>query len=249
MKSENLSRQINVIKKKIGIVEKNNPMLFLNINNSLVQLNKDLNALISFVNEKNISIAKVNSFKDKEKLQIGGGSRILDDYLNLDIFQPADIVWDVRSKMPFPNNRFKEIFCEHFFEHLYYPKSAVFFLKEVYRILKKGGELKIVVPDCGKSLKEYSKRNNKYFKKLTNVCYSKRISTMEINSNIDVINYLFRDQFDNPNYTVHWWGYDQENLLKLLKKAGFSLVKKWKFDKTICNLERKYYSLYLIAKK
>lgn len=72
---------------------------------------------------------------------------------------------------------------------------------------------------------------------------------MEINSKIDVINYLFRDQFDNPKYTVHWWAYDKENLSKMLTKSGFNLIKKWKFDHSICNHERRYYSIYLIAKK
>jgi ubiquinone/menaquinone biosynthesis C-methylase UbiE len=167
----------------------------------------------------------------------------------LDIFQPADIVWDVRSGLPFQDERFEEIFCEHFFEHLDFPKSALFFLSEAFRTIKKGGLLKIVVPDCKRPLKEYNLNNKKYFNKIKEICYSKRISTMEINSNLDVINYLFRDQFDNPKYTIHWWGYDNNNLTQMLKNAGFSLVKKWKYDKIICNPKRKFYSLYLIAKK
>lgn len=105
------------------------------------------------------------------------------------------------------------------------------------------------MPECGGLLKEYSLNNKKYFDKIKKSCYSKRIETMEINSNMDVINYFFRDQFDNPKYTVHWWGYDIDNLTKMLKNAGFSFVKKWKFDKSICNPKRKDYSLYLIAKK
>ncbi|EKD70088.1 MAG: hypothetical protein ACD_46C00644G0001 [uncultured bacterium] len=72
---------------------------------------------------------------------------------------------------------------------------------------------------------------------------------MKINSSMDVINYLFRDQFENPSYTVHWWAYDHKNLTKLLKISGFSSVKEWKFDEKICNPKRKDYSLYIIAKK
>lgn len=237
------------IKKKINEVKKTSPKLFENINNSILQLNKDLDAILSFKKNMDSSLINISKFNSLKKIQIGGGIRALAGYINLDIFKPADIIWDVRSGMPFPKNRFEEIFCEHFFEHLDFPKSATFFLKEAARTLKKGGELKIVVPDCEKPLKEYFLKNNRYFKTITKLCFSKRISNMEINSNIDIINYLFRDQFDNPKYTVHWWGYDYKNLSKMLKKAGFGSVKKWNFDKMLCNPERKYYSLYLIAKK
>ncbi|PIR40042.1 MAG: glycosyltransferase [Candidatus Zambryskibacteria bacterium CG10_big_fil_rev_8_21_14_0_10_34_34] len=248
----NLNSETNIIeeiKNKINKIQLINPDLFDNINNSILQINKELNSIISFEENKSSSIKKLKKFDGIKKLQIGGGSRNLDGYINLDIFQPTDIVWDIRSGLPFQDNRFEEIFCEHFFEHLDFPKSAILFLNEAFRTIKKGGLLKIVVPDCGKSLKEYNLNNKKYFNAIKKICFSKRLSTMEINSNLDVINYLFRDQFDNPKYTVHWWGYDNKNLTQMLKNSGFNLVKKWKFDKIICNPKRKYYSLYLIAKK
>lgn len=242
-------RTIEQIKKKIRKIEKTNPELFKNINNSILQLNKDLDTIISFEQNKLWSTKKIQGFDSLSKLQVGGGSRILNDYINLDVFLPANIIWDVRSGIPFPENRFKEVFCEHFFEHLDFPKSATFFLKEAFRTLKSDGELKLVVPDCGKPLAEYSSSNKKYFDEIKQVCFGKRISSMEINSNIDVINYLFRDQFDNPQYTVHWWGYDYENLSAMLKKAGFSFVKRWKFDAAICNPKRKINSIYIKAIK
>jgi len=237
------------VKNKITQVEKTNPELFKNINNSILQLNKDLDAVVSFKENKAISLADIPKFDHLKKLQVGGGSKVLNGYINLDIFKPADIVWDVRAGLPFLDNRFNEIFCEHFFEHLDFPKSAIYFLKETFRTLKKRSNLKIVVPDCGKLLTEYSLNNKRYFEKIKEICYSSRISSMEINSNIDIVNYFFRDQFDNPKYTVHWWGYDNKNLSKMIKKIGFRSVKKWKFDDTICNPKRKDYSLYLLAIK
>lgn len=244
-----MKQRIKDILEKIKYVDESDPKVFDNISNSIFQLNKDLDSVVSFVKNRSISLKKLKSFSHLQKLQVGGGPRLLDGYVNMDIFEPADLVWDVRLGIPFDDNRFEEIFCEHFFEHMDFPKSANLFLKEAFRVLKKEGVLKIVVPDCGTPIQKYVKNDKGYFKKITDICYKKRLETMDINSKIDIINYLYRDQFDNPNYTVHWWAYDKENLTKMLKKAGFSVVKKWKFDKMLCNPKREFYSLYLIAKK
>lgn len=244
-----MREKVNSILEKIELLKKGDDKVFESISNSILQLNKDLDSVVSFVNNRDESLKKINNFNHVSKLQVGGGPRLLEGYLNMDIFEPADIVWDVRTGIPFEDNRFDEIFCEHFFEHMDFPKSANFFLNESFRVLKKGGVLKIVVPDCGMPIEKYVEKDKKYFKKIVDLCYGKRLSTMNINSEIDVINYLFRDQFDNPNYTVHWWGYDKKNLSKMLKNAGFSFVKDWKFDTIICNPKREFYSLYLIAKK
>lgn len=240
---------IEDIKNKLNLIEHKDFNLFENITNSLFQVNKDLNSIVSFFENKNLSTENIRKYTALYRLQVGGGSRVLDGYINLDIFKPADIVWDVRSGIPFEDKRFTEVFCEHFFEHLDFPRSSLFFLEEVFRVLKKGGSLKIVVPDCGTPLVKYSIKDDRYFEKIKDICYSSRLSSMEISSNIDIINYLFRDQFENPNYTIHWWAYDFENLSRMLRKVGFNVVKSWEFDSIICNPKRKDYSLYIIATK
>lgn len=127
MKNKIKMKTIAQIKNKIAKIEKTDSNLFKNISNSILQFNKDLDAIISFQENKNKSLKNLSRFNHLKKLQIGGGSRFLSGYLNLDIFEPADILWDVRSKMPFSNNRFDEIFCEHFFEHLEFPKFSLVF--------------------------------------------------------------------------------------------------------------------------
>ena len=127
MKNEIDIRIIAKIKNKIAKIERADINLFKNISNSILQLNKDLDSIISFQKNKNKSLKNLSRFNYLKKLQIGGGSRFLDGYLNLDIFKPADILWDVRSGIPFSDNRFDEIFCEHFFEHLEFPKFSLLF--------------------------------------------------------------------------------------------------------------------------
>ena len=164
---------LDSLTKRIEAIRSSHPELFDNISNSILQFSKDLQSIESFSENMKMSRKNLRKFDRTAKLQIGGGHRLLAGYINLDIFLPADIVWDVRSGIPFPDSRFDEIFCEHFFEHLDYPKSASNFLSEAYRTLNKGGVLKIVVPDCGAPITQYCKNNNRYFKKMVNFNYSK----------------------------------------------------------------------------
>lgn len=79
------------------------------------------------------------------KLNIGCGNNILPGWINLDIsaLPGVDIVHDV-EKLPFPffDEQFDEILCQDILEHVEY----VPILRDIYRIMKKGGALAIRVP-------------------------------------------------------------------------------------------------------
>lgn len=50
------------------------------------------------------------------------------------------------QKIPFPDNYFDEVFSKNIFEHL---KNPFFVLKEMKRVLKKGGELVLITDNAG----------------------------------------------------------------------------------------------------
>lgn len=183
------------------------------------------------------------------KIQIGGGSHTLIGFLNLDIVPPADILWDVREGLPFKDKCSKFVFSEHFLEHIDYPISVKKFIHECFRILKLNGQLVIGVPDSEIIVRGYFNKNQVIFKKIFNKWYSKRNFLKHVDTYIDLLNYHFRDQDDDKKYNSHLWAYDYEKLYSLLKNAGFSRIKKWDFDATIANPERKWGSLYVIATK
>jgi predicted SAM-dependent methyltransferase len=56
--------------------------------------------------------------------------------------------------MPFEDSYFDVVYTSHFLEHLNL-QQARFLLKEVYRVLKKGGIVRIVVPDLENICREY----------------------------------------------------------------------------------------------
>ena len=79
------------------------------------------------------------------KLNVGAGTEILQGYINLDIVNlvGTDIVADVNKKLPFKDNYFDEILASDIIEHV---DNVPKVIKELHRILKTGGKLKIKVP-------------------------------------------------------------------------------------------------------
>lgn len=80
--------------------------------------------------------------------------------------------------------------------------------------------------------------------------YSKRKEVLEhMNTNIDYLNFVMRDQLFNEKFHPHYWGYNRINLTLLLKKHGFKNIRPWNPDKNIINYKREWGTLYLIANK
>ncbi len=80
-----------------------------------------------------------------KKLNIGCGKDIREGYVNLDIvkLKGVDVVCDINKKLPFKKNHFDEILAMDILEHVDdLPKV----MKDLHRILKPKGILKIRVP-------------------------------------------------------------------------------------------------------
>jgi len=212
-------------------------------------LRRLLKELMIFFNHKSGSKTWDNEKKNYEKIQIGGGKHILSDFLNIDIFPPADLIYDVREGIPIDSDSVKFIFSEHFLEHIDYPTSVIKFINECYRILKEDGEIVIGVPNGASILKAYARGDKKYYNSMIKKWYAKRNCLKYFNTYIDLVNYHFRDQDDDNKYTPHLWAYDFDKLKSLFYNVGFKSVKKWKFNSKIANPKRYFGSIYIIAKK
>lgn len=91
-------------------------------------------------------------------LNIACGNRYHKDWINIDFYANNSDIKKVNilSGLPFKDNSFDVAYSSHFFEHLH-TQDATFVISEVYRVLKKGGILRIVVPDLEGVCKEYIK--------------------------------------------------------------------------------------------
>lgn len=156
------------------------------------------------------------------KLQIGCGYNVHKGWLNTD-YQPANfniMFLDASKKFTFKDNTFDYIFSEHIFEHLKY--SAAFnMLKESYRVLKKGGKIRIATPNLQFLIDLFNNNHSPIQKEYVNWSSSEWISYVKSefkdDTTIFVINNFFRD-----------WGheiiYDFRTLKSFLEIVGFSNV-------------------------
>ncbi len=92
------------------------------------------------------------------KLNCGCGKKYVveDDWVNID-FIPADAnvkKVNLLGELPFAASSVDVVFSSHMLEHFTRSQAEVF-LKRCYRIMKKGGIVRIVVPDLEDVCKEY----------------------------------------------------------------------------------------------
>ena len=85
-------------------------------------------------------------------LNLGSGNQVLTGqdgtkYINIDMYPypEVDIIRDVEKGLPFDDESVDEIYTSHFLEHI---NDLNFVMEECYRVLKKGGIMRIIVPHC-----------------------------------------------------------------------------------------------------
>lgn len=84
------------------------------------------------------------------KLQLGAGTSNPAGWLNTDINPSSRQVYlDATDRYPFPDGSFQYVFSEHLIEHIPW-EGGVAMLKECYRILARGGKIRIVTPNLMK---------------------------------------------------------------------------------------------------
>jgi predicted SAM-dependent methyltransferase len=91
-------------------------------------------------------------------LNLGCGPNIEKEFCNLDreLRAGVDVCCDATKGLPFPDAYVSGIFSEHMIEHVSLT-DALFVFRECRRILRKGGVMRIVVPDGDLYLAEYAK--------------------------------------------------------------------------------------------
>jgi predicted SAM-dependent methyltransferase len=147
-----------------------------------------------------------------------------------------EVETDLRFPLSCPDNCVDGIFSSHTLEHLY-PNHAWRLLSEMYRILKPGKWLRIIVPDLKIAVDHYTG-------KVKNIEMEKR--------------YKYRAEAicRLTQGAGHHSAYDEELLTAALKAQGFTNIRKVEFglkgiDKRLIKEEdvRKPYSLVLEAQK
>jgi len=83
-----------------------------------------------------------------DMLNLGCGNIYHTDWVNIDINSSIkDVIkYDIKKKLPFGDNCFDVVYCSHTLEH-FEPGTGEMIIKEMHRVLKKGGIVRLLVPD------------------------------------------------------------------------------------------------------
>jgi SAM-dependent methyltransferase len=135
---------------------------------------------------------------------------------------------DVRKKFPWREGAFEFVYTSHLLEHLY-PMEALQCLREVHRVLKRGGTLRIAIPDLDEVMKGYDPQDPSLF-----------------------LEALFEsDQRRHRN--KHHWHYNEKSLRAVLSDLGFADITRQEFRRGSCAdlelIEERPKSLFMEASK
>lgn len=156
------------------------------------------------------------------KLHLGCGSKLLKNYVNVDIRSElnCDVIDNVKELSKFEKNSAEEIYACHVLEHF-----NRFEYKEVlsrwFEILKPNGVLKLSVPDIGAVVNQYN--NGVPLKKL--------------------MGFLYGGQTYPQNF--HYIGFDFNTLKEDMEDVGFNDIMLWDWRKTNHNEVDDYSQSYL----
>ncbi len=135
-----------------------------------------------------------------------------------------DIFCDISNYIPLPNNHVELIFSRGTMEHLKYAELINCFI-ENYRILKKGGVVRMLVPDFDIMIKKYlnKKIENKQQKEMARWNMYERMPT-------DGVAETF---INSVIYHDHYYLHNFDTLSKALKKCGFVNIRRVSPGETI----------------
>lgn len=160
-----------------------------------------------------------------QKIPILG--KLLKNKLNI-IFPENVRYGNIIKGLPIKENSCDGVYCSHTLEHLSLMDFRIA-LKNTYKILKKGGVFRCVVPDLEYSAREYIKSldNGNSLASIKFMGESTLLGTLERPKGLKGFLSLF---FGNSR---HLWMWDYKSLAEELKNAGFIQIRACKFNDSI----------------
>lgn len=166
---------------------------------------------------RNSKIKKYYKSNDKIRIQFGSGSKTVEGFLNTDFFGRIPV--NITKKLPFPSNSVDLIYSHGVVEHIY-NRQFKFFLRESFRVLKKGGIQIIITPSLERIIETiYGKSDSKreYLRSHENLPDHRQLG-----GKLDAATFLNRMMHV---YYLHRWIYDYESIKRLAISAKYSEVK------------------------
>ncbi len=186
---------------------------------------KSITKILNILNIKyKLLNQKIITGKDL-KIQFGSGNNFITGWINSDIPSAfadykiyPDAYIDISKNLPIKSKSCKFLYNEHLIEHIDC-QSGELFLKECYRILQKGGILRIATPDLQYLTNKYASQKWQSQDWLTWPEYK-----------------FIKTPAEMLNIAMRWWGhkylYDETELKRRLADAGFKKIKRCEMGKS-----------------
>lgn len=164
-----------------------------------------------------------------DSLHVGCGDILLKDWLNIHYERREEygkvkqengalyLNYNLLKPWPFEGDSIQYIAGSHFIEHLDL-NQGIRFLKESFRVLRKGGVIRLSCPDLHIYARNYIENNQKFFenKWIKEWCaFKNAVTPGEI---------FIAKAYDSGG--SHKWFYDFDSLKHILETAGFHKVRK-----------------------
>lgn len=210
------------------------------------ELNAFMTRILSKVDPRIRQRVQALANRDDLRLNLGSGGGEAHGWINMDVHAIGrdTLRWDIRRRLPFADGTVTQVYASHVVEHLEFREEVPALLAELYRVLKGGGSVRIVVPDAARYLEAYVTGDPDKWAALGMETLPDDMPTP-----MTMINHVFHQGGE------HQFGYDAETLLYLLKNAGFEQIEQSqyhasnRFDDALDLAVHASYSLYVEAVK
>ena len=155
------------------------------------------------------------------KVQVGCGSNLLANWFNTDLVAGPGVTFvNAVKPLPFPASALNYVFTEHMFEHISYVAGQKF-LREVYRVLKPGGIVRVSTPELAFLMRLYSDSQSDLIRRYCEYVAETFLPEPRVRTRCAVVNNFFYNW-------GHCFIYDFETLEHTLTAAGFVDVRRFK---------------------
>lgn len=145
------------------------------------------------------------------------------------------LIHDIRKGLPFASSSAQAIYASHLIEHLT-RDDARLFVRECYRVLKRGGRIRLVTPDLEHLASEYmqAKRSGSVTDDEPASRFLNGLGVLQDFGGTSPLTRLYRRW---KSYDLHKWLYDEASLKRLLTESGFAEAERRAYlQSTIVNL-------------
>jgi predicted SAM-dependent methyltransferase len=154
--------------------------------------------------------------EEHPRLEIGSGPSTKPGWLSSDLIS-GDLYLDLTRPLPLPTGSFEYVFGEHVIEHLS-EQAGMGLLRELRRIVRRGGVVRLTTPDLRKLIAIYEDENPV----ISQADYARFVD--------DITGKRHERACQILNDYLRLWGhryvYDEEDLRAKLREAGFEAIER-----------------------